>query len=99
MPDWTALRRRAREHHSRLLDFLPETPNILPTAEALLAAAESVTGVSRIAVSPGDSLLAGAQAVLDRDMFCIWYAEDKTVSAARQRFAQAHEFGHFWLHP
>ncbi len=99
MPDWTALRRRARAHHARLCGLLPEESAPLPTADALLAAAEADTGLARQPVPPDDSLLAGAHAVLDRDMGCIWYAEDRSVSLTWQRFAQAHEFGHYWLHP
>ncbi|HLJ55655.1 MAG TPA: UvrD-helicase domain-containing protein, partial [Chthonomonadaceae bacterium] len=36
---------------------------------------------------------------LDRDSEMIWYAEVSALSSERQRFAQAHEFAHFWLHP
>src|SRR5579884_577272 len=99
MPDWTALRRRARAYHQQVRSQLPaQTPPLVP-AEALLAAAEAETGLTRLPLPPGDSLLAGAQAVLDRDMGCIWYAQDDGLPEARQRFAQAHEFAHHWLHP
>jgi superfamily I DNA/RNA helicase/Zn-dependent peptidase ImmA (M78 family) len=99
MPDWTPLRRRARAHFERLRAHLPDDGLPLPTAEAILEAAAAETGLARQPLPPGDSLLAGAHAVLDRDMGCIWYAQDDTIPRTRQRFAQAHEFAHYWLHP
>lgn len=97
MPDWSALRQRARIHHARLRAVLPRENMPLPSAETLLAAAEAETGYQRIAVSKRDPLLAGAQAVLNRDMECIWFAHQSPPP--QQRFAQAHEFAHYWLHP
>jgi superfamily I DNA/RNA helicase/Zn-dependent peptidase ImmA (M78 family) len=99
MPDWTALRRRARVQQQRLCALLPADTPPLPTADALLDAAESETGLSRVPVPPGDSLLAGAHAVLDREAETIWYAQEAGSAPEWQRFAQAHEFGHYWLHP
>ncbi len=99
MPDWNALRRRAYEQHLQLRVFLPQDAPLLPPAESLLEAAETATDVSRVAVPPGDGLLAGAHAVLDCDIPGIWYASGPSVSRSRQLFAQAHEFAHFWLHP
>ncbi len=97
MPDWTALRNRARQWHDRLRAGCPPFDAPLPPADLLLAAAEAETGLARVGLSPGDPLLFGAQAVLDRDSECIWYAQEG-VSPARQRFAQAHEFGHYREH-
>ena len=99
MPDWNALRRRAYEQHLQLRAFLPEDAQLLPSADNLLQAAEEATDITRVAVPPSDGLLAGAHAVLDRDIPGIWYASGPGVSRARQLFAQAHEFAHFWLHP
>ena len=99
MPDWNALRRRAYIQHQRLRVHLPADAPLLPPADQLLEAAEKETGVDRRAVPRGDSLLAGAHAVLDRDFPGIWYAIGPNTNPARQRFAQAHEFAHYWLHP
>ncbi len=99
MPDWNALRRRAYRQHQELRVHLSPDAPLLPSADSLLAAAATAADVERRGVPMGDSLLAGAHAVLDRDIPGIWYASGEGVSRARQRFAQAHEFGHFWLHP
>src|SRR5579871_4522484 len=99
MPNWSALRRRASEHHRRLRRYMAATADPLPTAQALLEAAEADTDVYSIALAPGDPLLAGAHAVLDRATPCIWYAQSNQISATWQNFARAHEFGHYWLHP
>ena len=99
MPDWSALRRRANAQHKALRPYLPAAAPLLPPAEMLLAAAEAASGVDRRGVPSNDILLAGAHAVLDRDFPSIWYAVGPDTSKARQRFAQAHEFAHFWLHP
>lgn len=101
MADWNALRRRARALHRQLrLQLPPEARRtLLPTADALLQAAERETEVDRRALPAADPLLAGAYAVLDRDFPAIWYAASPDISPARQRFAQAHEFAHFYLHP
>ena len=99
MPDWNTLRRRAYTQHQRLRVHLPPDAPLLLPADLLLEAAEKETGVDRRAVPRDDSLLAGAHAVLDRDFPGIWYASGPDTSPARQRFAQAHEFAHYWLHP
>ena len=99
MPDWNALRRRAYTQHQQLRVHLAPDAPLLPPADGLLDAAEKATDVDRRGVPAGDSLLAGAHAVLDRDIPGIWYANGEGVSRARQRFAQAHEFAHYWLHP
>jgi DNA helicase-2/ATP-dependent DNA helicase PcrA len=63
------------------------------SAEALLTAASSVTGVSCEGLPPEDSLLFGAHAVLRLGV--VWF--DRTRERWQQLFDQAHEYGHFWL--
>lgn len=75
-----------------------DSPGLL-TAERILALCAAATGVRRTPVPIDDPLLAGAHAVLDRDASRIWYASGHAISQERQRFAQAHEFAHYWLHP
>lgn len=98
MPDWSGLRRRAYEQHRRLRARLPDGTSLLPPADLLLDAAAKETGLRRTALPPDDPLLSEAYAVLDREAGRVWYAHGRGISLARQRFAQAHEFGHFWLH-
>ncbi|HLK57313.1 MAG TPA: UvrD-helicase domain-containing protein, partial [Chthonomonadaceae bacterium] len=98
MPDWSALRRRAYQHHLRLRAQLSGDPEILPPADQILDAAAAETGMRRTPVPPDDPLLSEAHAVLDREAARIFYARGRGVSAARQRLAQAHEFAHYWLH-
>lgn len=97
MPDWTPLRQRAYALHLRMRAHIPKTTALLLSAERLLAAAEQETGLARTPVGADDSLLAGAHAVLDRQLEAVWYSD--AASPERQRFAQAHEFAHYWLHP
>jgi DNA helicase-2/ATP-dependent DNA helicase PcrA len=65
-------------------------------ADALLAAADRLTGFTRVALPHGDSLLDGALSVLDREAGRIWY--DSEIEADLALFFQAHEYGHLWLH-
>src|SRR5690348_6770343 len=99
MPDWTPLRRRAYDQHCRLRALCPECVLPLLPADVLLHAAAEETGLTLQALPENDPLLAGAQAFLDRDSEVVWYAQGPEYSPARQRFACAHEFAHFWLHP
>lgn len=102
MFDTNALRQRAREWHDRLRRTIPTDSNDaapIATAEQMLMAAAKETGVERAPVRPGDTLLAGAHAVLNRDYPIVYYAQGAGVSAEQQRFAQAHEYAHYWLHP
>lgn len=98
MPDWSALRRRAYEQHLRLRDRIDAPENALVHADLLLGAAEETTGFAIQSLPAGDPLLAGAQAFLDRDSEMIWFGLGGDLSPERQRFAQAHEFAHLWLH-
>lgn len=63
------------------------------SAEALLTAASSVTGLYCEGVPAGDSLLFNAHAVLRYGV--IWYNRDR--DKWQQLFDQAHEYAHFWL--
>ena len=45
---------------------------------------------------PGDALLSGAHAVLDREAEAVWYRDD--VTGAERRLILAHELGHVRLH-
>lgn len=98
MPDWSALRRRANTEHQKLRERLSGASDRLIHADDLLKAAEESTGFLIQALPIGDPLLAGAQAFLDRDSEMIWYAAGGDLTSERQRFAQAHEFAHLWLH-
>jgi DNA helicase-2/ATP-dependent DNA helicase PcrA len=93
------IRQRAWEAHRRLRPELATGERTLLPAEALLERAAEATGLARFAVPVGDGLLAGARAVLLRDHDSIYYAEPDSDRTARlQRFSQAHEFAHNWLH-
>ncbi len=76
----------------------PAQMRLLP-AEHLLALASEDTGLGCYPLSPDDALLMGARAVLIRDHDSIYYAAPDSDRMARlQRFSQAHEFAHHWLH-
>jgi superfamily I DNA/RNA helicase/Zn-dependent peptidase ImmA (M78 family)/CRISPR/Cas system-associated exonuclease Cas4 (RecB family) len=98
MADWSALRARAYERHLKLRGHIDTKTQPIIHADALLEAAEEATGYAIQSLAEGDPLLAGAQAFLDRDSEMIWYAAGDGLSPERQRFAQAHEFAHLWLH-
>jgi DNA helicase II / ATP-dependent DNA helicase PcrA len=99
MPDSAALRRRAYEQHVALRALVGSSAEPLIAADALLDAAQRATDIVVQPLPEGDPLLAGAQAFLDRDSQTIWYARGPSLSPERQRFALAHEFAHYWLHP
>jgi DNA helicase II / ATP-dependent DNA helicase PcrA len=65
-------------------------------AYALLAAADRLTGITRVGLPHGDSLLDGAQSSLDQEAGYIWY--DAEIDASLALFCQAHEYAHLWLH-
>ncbi|MCW3096856.1 MAG: Superfamily and helicase, partial [Chthonomonadaceae bacterium] len=93
------IRQRAWEAHRRLRpEISPAEMTLLP-AEELLERASDATGLQRYALPPEDGLLAGARAVLLRDHDCVYFAAPDSDRTARlQRFSQAHEFAHNWLH-
>jgi DNA helicase II / ATP-dependent DNA helicase PcrA len=65
-------------------------------ADELLARGLALTGLSAHALPTGDPLLAGAFAVLDRELTLIWY--DSTLTLPTQRFSLAHELAHWLVH-
>ncbi len=87
------IRRIAREWRTETLGL---DDRALVPAAALLAAADAATGYARILLPPADLLLAGAQAVLDREAQMIWQSAGQPTKA--QHFDAAHEFGHLVLH-
>ena len=93
------IRQRAWEAHRLLRPELAASEWTLLPAETLLERASTATGLLRFPLPAGDGLLAGARAVLLRDHDSIYYAEPDSDRTARlQRFSQAHEFAHNWLH-
>ncbi|GDX40099.1 DNA helicase [Armatimonadota bacterium] len=97
MSEASLLRLRAQQVFQRLREQVSEAGVRLPSADALIEAAENETGMSCIAVSSNDNLLSGAHAVLDRDKEMIWHSAN--LSPERRRLILAHEFAHYWLHP
>lgn len=93
MNRWNEVRRQAREQRAAVLQKAGGDPS----AEALLAAAEQLTGFKRIGLPAGDALLDGAEATLDHDMERVWF--NREVKPGLIRFYQAHEYAHLWLHP
>ena len=87
----TDVRLIAREHAARLR----AATNGDTHAEAILSAAERETGVRRIPIAEGDSLLDGGDAVYDPEPGLIWYNSD--VPPALAAMYQAHEYAHLWL--
>jgi Zn-dependent peptidase ImmA (M78 family) len=68
---------------------------LLPAADVLTACANA-TGIRWTSVTHGDPLLAGAQAVLDREASVIWI--DRTIPDSRAFGILAHEYAHCVLH-
>jgi len=91
MNGWDELRRQALEKH----ELASKRTGGDLSASALLAAAAAITGISCHARPSGDSLLAGAEAVLDPESKAIWFNQD--VDEALMRFFQAHEYAHWWI--
>ena len=88
---WTHARQAARTHraHLQLSDDA--------TATETIAAALANAGLCHELLAPGDALLSGAHAVLDRDSDAVWVRDD--VPAAPRAYLVAHELAHFHLHP
>ena len=93
MSQWDDIRQQARAQRTAVLG---ENSGVAP-AEALLAAADRLTGFGRIPLRAGDPLLDGGDAALDHEMQMIWFNRD--VSPRLALFYQAHEYAHLWLHP
>lgn len=92
MSHWDLIRSRARGARAHALSEAQGNER----AEALLAAADRLTGIKRVGLPHGDALLDGAQSALDLDIKYIWF--DNTVESTLALFYQAHEYAHFWLH-
>lgn len=92
MTDWVKLKSRARA----LRDLLIVESGGNPSASALLDAAEKITKIKRSPCSTGDSLLMGAEAVLDVDAGQIFFDQD--VDPLMAIFYQMHEYAHFCIH-
>lgn len=108
MAEWNAIRRIARAQREALEQRLSSVPALdslfgtagnpiprLRPAEELLAAALEEIGFGSVPLLPGDELLAGAEAVLDREACTVWY--DDSLPPDKTRFNIAHELGHWWL--
>ncbi len=93
MSHWDEIRRQARTQRAAALREAGGDPS----AESLLAAAERLTGFERIGLPAVDSLLDGADAMLDHGMQRVWF--NREVEPRLACFYQAHEFAHLWLHP
>lgn len=91
MSHWDAVRTKAREWHDAALAATEGNPS----ASALLQAAGRISGLTCEPLSAGDSLLGGAEAVLDREADTVWY--NREVEPWRVLLIQAHEYAHFWL--
>ncbi len=65
-------------------------------AEAVVGACLSALGLEREFTKPGDTLLAGAVAVLNLQLGLI--VQDETRPSTEQSFDAAHEIAHVWLH-
>lgn len=91
MDRWDELLRLAREKHAEALAYA----NGDVSAEALLAAAEKLTGIHRRGQPAGDSLLDGGEAVLDPEARTIWFNQDADPLIVP--FYLAHEYGHWWI--
>ena len=61
-----------------------------------LSTAFSEAGLRLRPRKPGDALLSGAHAVLDREAEAVWYRDD--VPSPERRLILAHELGHVFLH-
>jgi DNA helicase-2/ATP-dependent DNA helicase PcrA len=92
MSHWDDLRKLARQRRAEaLLEAKGD-----PSASALLAAADRLTGFERLGLPAGDGLLDGGVAVLDPNLERIWFNSD--IESRLALFYQAHEYAHLWLH-
>src|SRR5437763_1066519 len=91
MSGWEQVRSLARHQNAVLLKGCSEPY----TAEGILRAAEVATGIHRIGLPKGHTLLYGSDAVLDSEAQVIWFDQDLDNPYAQ--FCQAHEFAHHWL--
>lgn len=90
MNHWDSIRLQARERHEAALVITGGDAS----AEALLFAAEKMTGIERQGLCAGHPLLYKAVAILHADF--IWFNKD--VDEWQRQFNQAHEYAHYWRH-
>ena len=90
MEQWEAIRKLAREKRREIL-----SEDIGDLASALIGAAERSTGIKCRPVASNDSLLSGAEAVLDPEAKTIWFSS--AVDDQLAALYQAHEFAHHWI--
>ena len=90
MDHWEIIRAKARRQ--RAIVCAAAGGDI--SAAALLSAADTLTGLRRVGLPPGDSLLYGSEAVLHSGI--IWHRND--IEPWRTLFYQAHEYAHYWYH-
>lgn len=92
MSVWYEIRKLARRKHAELLAYTQGDVS----AEALLLAADQITGLERTALRKNHNLLDGGDAQLDPKSNAIWFNHELSPGIAR--YYQAHEYAHFWLH-
>ncbi len=92
MNHWERIKSQARDYHACMCTATHGDVS----AQALLKAAASLTGIAAEPVPAGDPLLDGGEAVLDREISVIWYNAD--IEPELARFFIAHEYAHHWLH-
>lgn len=90
MSVWDEIRLQAREQHARAL----EVTNGDGSIEALLTAAERLTGIKRFGLRAGHPLLFKSHAVLHSNK--VWF--NRELNLWQTQFNQAHEYAHFWRH-
>ena len=95
MSDWQSIRLIAREKRAEIFVGNKVMEGLVP-ADSLMAKALEYSGLQAVSVPAGDTLLAGAQAVLDREVGCIWHNQE--LSEPIRLFNIAHELGHHVLH-
>jgi DNA helicase-2/ATP-dependent DNA helicase PcrA len=87
---WEDIRILARNQHEELIGNRQDYSVV-----ELLAAAEESTQIKRRGRPAGDSLLFGAEAMLDLDRNTIWF--NKQADPELVAYYQAHEYAHFWI--
>lgn len=90
MNQWESIRQLARRKRAEI-DAISKSRS----ASELLAIAEKVTQIKCQALPADDSLLNGAEAVLDPEVGWIWCNEE--IDPDLLAYYKAHEFAHFWL--
>ena len=90
---WKQARQAAMALRYQLLGEAADTA----PADTLIKAALREANLSIYLLEPTDSLLAGAHAVLVRDLDAIWVRRD--LLPAHRFLLIAHELAHYYLHP